>query len=178
MKMKKWFKRKFNQELDPGTFPGIIERLAGTPARIEEKIGDINPEFYTLKPEAKWSIQENAGHLADLEPLWSGRLDDFTSSKKILREADLTNKKTETAEHNLKPMDGILAEFRSLRGQLTNKLIQLKDEDLERTSLHPRLQTPMKIIDLMYFIAEHDDHHLAQISFLDDELKNSSQKSK
>jgi hypothetical protein len=28
---------------------------------------------------------------------------------------------------------------------------------------HPRLGTPMRLIDLAYFVAEHDDHHLARL---------------
>jgi|GEM_PF-4393916 len=31
------------------------------------------------------------------------------------------------------------------------------------TALHPRLKTPMRIVDLAYFVAEHDDHHLSRI---------------
>ena len=31
---------------------------------------------------------------------------------------------------------------------------------------HPRLGTPMRLIDLAFFVAEHDDHHLAQITHL------------
>ena len=37
---------------------------------------------------------------------------------------------------------------------------------LERTALHPRLEKPMTVVDLFFFVAEHDDHHLAQISEL------------
>jgi hypothetical protein len=28
---------------------------------------------------------------------------------------------------------------------------------------HPRLKAPMRAIDHLYFVAEHDDHHLAMI---------------
>ena len=34
---------------------------------------------------------------------------------------------------------------------------------ITRTALHPRLLTPMRVIDLCFFVAEHDDHHLARI---------------
>jgi hypothetical protein len=34
------------------------------------------------------------------------------------------------------------------------------------SALHPRLKTPMRIIDLFLFVAEHDDHHLARITEL------------
>jgi hypothetical protein len=28
---------------------------------------------------------------------------------------------------------------------------------------HPRLKTPMRLVDHLYFVAEHDNHHLARI---------------
>jgi len=33
-------------------------------------------------------------------------------------------------------------------------------------SVHPRLQQPMRLVDSLYFVAEHDDHHIAKISGL------------
>jgi hypothetical protein len=44
-----------------------------------------------------------------------------------------------------------------------NKLLSLDDNQLLNASLHPRLKTPMRVIDLAYFVAEHDDHHLARV---------------
>jgi hypothetical protein len=35
--------------------------------------------------------------------------------------------------------------------------------DQSRTSLHPRLQQPMRMIDHAYFVAEHDDHPIERI---------------
>jgi hypothetical protein len=35
-----------------------------------------------------------------------------------------------------------------------------------RTALHPRLRQPMCVLDFAFFIAEHDDHHLAAVSEL------------
>jgi len=32
-----------------------------------------------------------------------------------------------------------------------------------QTLLHPRLQQPLRLVDHLYFVAEHDDHHLAKI---------------
>jgi hypothetical protein len=36
----------------------------------------------------------------------------------------------------------------------------------EWDSAHPRLKSPMGLIDRLHFVAEHDDHHLAQMSEL------------
>jgi len=34
---------------------------------------------------------------------------------------------------------------------------------MTQTLLHPRLRTPMRLLDHLHFVAEHDDHHLAKI---------------
>ncbi|HEY0608620.1 MAG TPA: hypothetical protein VGD35_03165, partial [Chitinophaga sp.] len=95
-----WFKRTFPVIEDNGLLPTIIERLSGTPARIEEIVGRLDPDLLTLNQDEKWSIKEEIGHLADLEPLWSGRIDDLVNGATELRVADLTNQATHTADHN------------------------------------------------------------------------------
>ncbi|WP_222597293.1 DinB family protein [Chitinophaga pinensis] len=62
----------------------------------------------------------------------------------------------------------LLQRFREQREAFVKKLAALTDEDLEKTALHPRLKTPMRIIDLAYFVAEHDDHHLARVRVIID----------
>lgn len=119
-----------------------------------------------IKLEDKWSIKENIGHLSDLEPLWMARIEDLVDKREILTEADLSNQKTHQANHNHRSIKELLDEFRGLRGQHLAKLSALNSADLEKFSLHPRLNTPMRMIDLAFFVAEHEDHHLAQISFI------------
>jgi len=29
--------------------------------------------------------------------------------------------------------------------------------------VHPRLKQPMRLVDHLFFVAEHDDHHMARI---------------
>jgi hypothetical protein len=36
-------------------------------------------------------------------------------------------------------------------------------EDFGRSMMHPRLKQSMRLVDHLYFVAEHDDHHLAKI---------------
>ena len=161
-----WFERKFPVAKDAGGLPSVIERLEGTPVRLDEKIRLIRSDKLKAKSEGKWSIQEHVGHLLDLEPLWSKRVDDIVSSKQTMAAADLTNRKTHEADHNSSSIEFLLREFRRERFQLVDKLQVLEPADLLKTSLHPRLKTPMGIMDLAYFVAEHDDHHLATITEL------------
>jgi len=148
---------------DNGVLPAIIERLAGTPARVEELTSGLDDQLLSIKPDGKWSIKEEIGHLSDLEPLWSGRLDDFINREPELKAADLTNRKTHEASHNKTSLSTLLDNFRKERRRLVARLISLDEYELLHAALHPRLKTPMRVIDLAYFVAEHDDHHLASI---------------
>ena len=161
----KWFERKFPTLEDNGLLPAIIERLDGTPARLYYKTGKLSQQQLT-STDTKWSIKKEVGHLTDLEPLWLARVEELASGIPVLRAADLTNTKTDETAHDDQPIEYLLQSFFYERVKLVNRLRSLHDEELEHSSLHPRLQTPMRIIDLAYFVAEHDDHHLARITEL------------
>jgi uncharacterized damage-inducible protein DinB len=165
-KTQAWFERKFEFTFPVQQFPNLCVRLRGTPARLEEMVQGVSPELLVAKPEGKWSAQEHAGHLADLEPLWMARVGDFLGDRDTLTIADLTNRKTDDANHNARGLVAILAEFRAARFDLldrVDKFHHLRPSLLAQTKLHPRLQQPMRLVDHLYFVAEHDDHHLARI---------------
>jgi uncharacterized damage-inducible protein DinB len=161
---RRWFDRKFSFDLEIRAFPLIVERLRGTPARIEARIADLAPEQLTWKLESSWSIQENIGHLADLEPLWAGRLDDILSGAEGLRAADLSNELTHNADHNSRGIEEIIRTFRKYREELVVRLDSLDETEVSLSALHPRLRQPMRTLDMAYFVAEHDDHHMARVS--------------
>ena len=161
-----WFDRKFDFSFPVELYAEIIERLRGTPARIEERVRDVPPALLTWRDGDKWSIQENIGHLLDLDELFAGRFEDYERGLEKLRAADLLNQKTHQAQHNNRPAAEILREFRRGRLALVARLESQPPEYFHRTALHPRLNTPMRVTDLLYFVAEHDDHHLARISEL------------
>jgi len=164
MKQTKWFDRKFDFSKAENIFPSLLERLAGTPARLEEKLKTIPSAILEKKPDNTWSIKENIGHLTDLEPLWQGRLEDIKNGEKELRPTDLANRKTDEANHNSKPIEQLLNEFREIRNKTLLMLQDIDEETIFKSALHPRLKTPMRTMDLFLFVAEHDDHHLARIT--------------
>jgi uncharacterized damage-inducible protein DinB len=164
MKQTKWFDRKFDFSKSENIFPSIIERLAGTPARLEEKMKNIPAGILEKKPDNTWSIKENIGHLTDLEPLWQGRFEDIKNGETELRPTDLANRKTDEANHNSKSVGQLLKEFREVRNKTLQSLQDVDEETIFKSGLHPRLKTPMRTMDLFLFVAEHDDHHLARIT--------------
>ena len=172
MKPIKWFDRKFDFNFSENIFPMILERLKGTPLRLAEKLNHTHPEYLSTRIGNDWSIKENTGHLTDLEPLWQQRLNDIVSGSEFMTVTDLTNSKTEFAGHNLKSTDELLNEFAVVRNKTLSILEKLDEQVIFKSSLHPRLKTPMRTIDLFLFVAEHDDHHLARITQIEKLLLN------
>lgn len=167
MKPVPWFTRQFNCPADIEALPCIFERLAGTPVRLEEKVGYLPPPILVRPPrEGKWTVQEHAGHLLDLEWLWFARIEDFSKGAAVLTPADLNNRKTFEAGHNARPIGEILSEFRKERKMALEAIAGMPEAAFAHTALHPRLQTPMRFADFAFFVAEHDDHHLAMMSWL------------
>ncbi|MDT7816366.1 MAG: hypothetical protein QOJ42_6282 [Acidobacteriaceae bacterium] len=158
-----WFERKFDFSFPVELMPNLLARLRGTPARLKEVLNDRREILLVRKPNGKWSVQEHAGHMVDLEPLWLGRVDDYLNGSDQLTPTDLRNRKTDEANHNARPLTTILAEFRAARQQLLCRLGKVEPTYLSRAILHPRLKTRLRLIDHLFFVAEHDDHHLARI---------------
>ena len=171
MPTRRWFDRQFDLGLPPEAFRDILERVRGTPARLEERVGLLAPEHLVRQVDGAWSIQENVGHLLDLEPLWAGRLDDLLAGAEHLRPADLQNRKTHEARHNEQELAPLLAGFRQARMDTVARLDCIDSDTLTYSALHPRLEQPMTLVDLFFFVAEHDDHHLARISEIGRALK-------
>ncbi len=167
-----WFERKFDFAFPAGKYPDIVERLRGTPVRVEEMIRAIPADILTRRLDDTWSIQENVGHLLTVERLWSGRLDDISAGKETMREADLTNRATHEANYNATPIDTLLASFRTTRSEFVASLDALEPEVFGRSAIHPRLQQPMRLVDLCLFVADHDDYHLARITELHRTLRS------
>jgi len=158
-----WFERKFEFTFPVELHPNVCARLRGTPARLEEALRGRSHEILIRKAQGKWSAQEHAGHLLDLEALWLARVEDYVAASDQLTVADLRNRKTDEADYNARPLEQVLMEFRGARERLLKRVDGLDASLFARSILHPRLKTPMRLVDHLYFVAEHDDHHLARV---------------
>jgi uncharacterized damage-inducible protein DinB len=158
-----WFERKFEFSFPVELWPNVCARLRGTPARLEEALRGRSHEILIRKAQGKWSAQEHAGHLLDLEALWLARVEDYATGSGELAVADLRNRKTDEADYNSWPLEQILTEFRAARRGLLKRGEELDASLFARSIPHPRLKAPMRLVDHLYFVAEHDDHHLARM---------------
>lgn len=167
----KWVERKFVFDYPVGVFPCVLERVRGTPARLEEIVNGLPAEALTTRPGDAWSIQEQVGHLLEVDRLHRGRLDDYDDGVEVLRAADMTNRATVQADYNSRNMRTILASFRSDRMDLVKRLESMDEAQVARSAQHPRINQPMRVIDMAVFTAEHDDHHVACIAELARKLR-------
>ena len=164
MGTEKWFDRKFNFfELGPDDYGEIYMRLKAAPDRLRAAVAGLAEGVLVKKPEGGWSIKEHAGHLWIMEPIWRVRFHDIEDRKPELSAADLSNRATTEANFNSKRISALLDQFVAERNTTLALLDNMEVLDESRTSMHPRLQQPMRMIDLAYFVAEHDDHHIQRI---------------
>ncbi len=154
----KWFDRKFDFNLAASDYLEIRHRLHLTDKKLSYLV-DVSEDCLNEKPDTKWSVKEHVGHLCILEPLWRQRIIDINNCISTLTPADLENRATTEGNFNLKDISLLLQLFK-LERTATLSLLDGMNDIVSNTSLHPRLHKPMRIIDHLYFVAEHDAHHM------------------
>ncbi len=161
-----WLEYNWSFDFPVGMYRAILERVRGTPARAEEMLRGVSREILTRKPGGKWSVLEHAGHLWTLEALHHGRIEQYLRNEKALVAADMSNRATSEAGYNAMPAETVLRGFREARAKMMQVLDPLNLAEAARSAVHPRLKRELRLVDTCYFIAEHDDHHLAVIRTL------------
>ena len=166
MPLIKWIERSFNFNFPVELYPQVVERLRGAPARVEEYFNSAPAEILAKHDDGRWSIQENAGHLFDLDALTLERVEQYVAGVPVLLPADITNKATTAANYNDVASATIAESFRQRRMQIVQRLESRDAELFARSAVHPRLKVPFRLVDFCFFQAEHDDYHLARINEL------------
>ena len=166
MPLIKWIERSFSFDFPVERYPEMIERLRGAPARLDEYFNSAPAEILARQDNGRWSIQENAAHLFDLDALTIERIEQYVAGVPVLQPADVTNKATIAANYNSVPAATISQSFRHRRLQLVKTLDGFEAEMFARSAVHPRLNIPMRLVDFVFFQAEHDDYHFARMNEL------------
>jgi uncharacterized damage-inducible protein DinB len=164
MNSTKWFDRVFDFQQESQELPAIYQRLKETPQQIRRLVTGLTTEQLRYQSGGKWSVAEHCGHLLALEPLWRTRITDIIQEQPVLRAADLENRATFEARFNEWDIDKVLTDFERERQITLQQLDSLSSSDLLKQSMHPRIKKPMHIVDHVYFVAEHDAHHIARIN--------------
>jgi len=155
-----WIERKFNFGFPNNMLPFFLERLSGTIFRLEGKTRDVAEEILSHQLDGKWSIKENIGHLAELDEVALKRIDEMINGISPMSPAILQVQH----DYNTMPIMEVLNFFHKSRLKNVERYNRISAEELQRSSLHPRLKVTMTPVDLAFFDAEHDDHHLVRIN--------------
>jgi uncharacterized damage-inducible protein DinB len=167
MEKLEWFDRKFLFGFPKGMLPFLLERLRGTIIRIEQKVKEIPEELLSQKLDGKWSVKQNIGHLAEVDEIALKRIDEMKNGISPMSPAVFEPKQ----DYNSQPIEHVIDYFRKRRGENLDKYQCLTSSELDKSALHPRLKVTMNPVDLAFFDAEHDDHHLVRINEILDKLK-------
>lgn len=159
----RWVNKKFDFDYPASDCARLLEELAAKPARLAELIEAAAPTGLVRRDGGRWSMQENVGHLSDVEALFLGRLDDYDAGLDELRPADMTNMATEGARYNEQDIGDLLTRFAEMRSDYLQRLQAKPEEYFARVAWHPRLEKPMRVVDQLTFQLAHDAHHLARI---------------
>lgn len=163
MERQKWVDHVFSFDIDTGWAPNIVTRLQGTVPRMRHYAKGLSEEAAAHRPDVKWSIKEQIGHLSDLEDLHQWRLRQFKELVPELKAADMSNAQTEKADHNQVPLGDLIGQFEEKRNNLIATFLEMSDEVQHHKAFHPRLKVYMRPVDMLFFTAEHDDHHLTYV---------------
>lgn len=156
----KWFERKFEFGLSPNMLPFLLERLEGTTSRIKNKVEKFSDAELSTQLNGKWSVKENIGHLAEVDEIANKRIHEMINGISPLSPAVFPVKQ----KYNNQSIDQVINYFHSTRQDNINHYHSLTKEELQKQSLHPRLNVLMTPVDLAWFDAEHDDHHLRMMT--------------
>jgi hypothetical protein len=154
-----WFERELVFGKPAQMLPYFLERIEGTITRIEKKVQGIDDRILSEKYNGKWSIKQNIGHLAEVDQIANKRIGEMVKGVAVMSPAVF-----EPQDYNPWPIEKIILFFEQTRKSNLQKYSSLSFDDLRKSSLHPRLKVQMTPVDLAWFDAEHDDHHLVKIN--------------
>lgn len=144
----------------------LIDALARAPAVVIPLVRQANPAIVKRRPApGEWSIHENAVHLAEVHPLFFGRLD------VMLRERDPEIKgydpgRDDPEDALLKlDLDDALRRFAEDRARLVARLRTLTADDWRRTARHDEYNA-YSVFIMFRHLALHDFDHAYRIEEL------------
>jgi hypothetical protein len=161
-----WSEREFAFGRSLEEVPVLLERIMGTPARLLHLTGHEPPERLNLRRLGSWSVKEHIGHLILMQDRMEPRLDDLVQRRSQLSEVDLSDQGPIVAGHGRRALGDLIEEFRLKRIYFAERITAMEQAVLLHRADHPCTGRNMTVADILYFLAEHDDHHLALMRHL------------
>jgi hypothetical protein len=143
--------------------PVLLERLLGTAARLSDLTSHEPLERLSLRRQGSWSVLEHIGHLTHLQDRFDERVDDFEAQRPCLCSIDLKDQDSILSGYTARALGDVLEEFRLKRAYFVERVQALDPGALRHSAQHPCRGQRMTLVDMVLYLAEHDDHHLVVI---------------
>src|SRR5438067_1288049 len=144
----------------------LLEALARGPDIVVPLVRQANPSILTRRPApGEWSIHENAVHLAQVHPLFFGRLDlMLREDDPVITSYDPGRDDPEDALLKL-DLEDAMRRFTEDRARLVARLRALAPPDWRRTARHDEYNA-YSIFIMFRHLALHDFDHAYRIEEL------------
>ncbi len=161
MRLTPWSDRHlaFGKGLDE--LPVLLERLNGTAARLVALTAHVPRERLRLRPYGSWSVAEHIGHLIYLQDRLEERVDDFAARRQELCWIDMAEQVTALERHRSQDLGDLIEEFRLKRTYFVKRVNEFDPGALRHRAINRCRGISMTAVDMVLYVAEHDDHHLA-----------------
>jgi hypothetical protein len=137
-----------------------VNLLRETPVALANMVKELDKSLLVAKPDSKWSIQEQVGHLLTIESLWIARVDDCVMEKPFLRPWNGTNADTDAGQFNLQGISQILDDFASIRNAHMNLIDKYLPKQDEMTCHHQSKGIDLTLRAHLEMMLKHDQDHL------------------
>jgi hypothetical protein len=145
----------------PEQLPVLLERVLGTPARLRELLAGHSAEALRHSPAGRWCALAHLAHLLWVQQRMADRLEDFLALRPRLCDIDQSVQEAEAERQVLRDPGDLLEEFRLERLWAARAIAAAGPPVHRHVARHPCGDRPMRTADMLLWIAEHDDHHLA-----------------
>ena len=166
MRLTPWSERRLDYGRDDLELPILVERLRGTPSRVLELFRGRPVERLTMHLHGRWCALEHVAHLIELQDHFERRLDDLCALRPEVGVIDLTGQEVRLRAQCRRSPGDVLEEFRLKRMAFVERVQELEAPVHRHVARHPCEGRPYRTVDMLHWIAEHDDHHLASIRSL------------
>lgn len=144
----------------------LLERIRGTHARMADLLRDQPLERLHLRVQGRWSVLEHTAHLIALQDRFEPRVDDFEEQRRSLCAIRMDGQDSELGLQRVRRLGDVLEEFKLKRLAFSRRVEGFGQAVQEHIALHPCKGQPMRAVDMLLWLAEHDDHHLATMRAL------------
>lgn len=141
--------------------PDQLTRLELHPKSIQALLEDAGDETVLVArplPE-KWSALENLAHLARYHQVFMSRLDQMLEADAQPFPRYKAEQDPQWPQWQAMGLSEVMAQFRQLRSEMTQRLVHLSPGQVARTGIHPAFGAVDVEMMLEMFVL-HEGHHL------------------